>query len=72
MSSLAAARCSSSTASLFLPRKTLSDEEQSQMMREERVYQADGTRGTKTYVLSGALVLVGVVHVALSPMQDRA
>jgi len=64
MSSLAAARCSSSTASLFLPRKTLSDEEQSRMMREERVYQADGTRGTKTYALSRALVLVGVVHIS--------
>ena len=38
MSSLAAARYSSSTVLLFLPHKTLSDEEQSQMMREEREF----------------------------------
>jgi len=37
MSSLAAARCSSSTTSFF-PSKKLSDEEPSQMMREEREF----------------------------------
>jgi len=31
-----------------------------------------GRNKSKTYVLCCTLVLVGVVHIALSPMQDRA
>ena len=65
MSILAAARYSSSTVLLFLPRKTLSDEEQSQMMRGERVYQADGTRTRRTCSLVLSCSLVSFISRAL-------
>jgi len=73
MSSLAVGQYSSSTVLLFLPHKTLSDEEQSQMMREERVYQADGTRARRTCSLSLVLScsLVSFISRALQCKIDQ-
>ena len=72
MSSLAAARYSSSTVLLFLPHKTLSDEEQSQMMREEREFSKLTEQEQDVRALSCSRARWCRSYLALSPMQDRA